>query len=134
MPGGRVIIDPGGGGETGGGPLPTVGAEGSSGFIAGDVEILLEEGLTFVAYPDQRRVVISAPDFVPVGAILAWTTGVAAPAGFLACDGAAVSRATYADLFAVVGTAYGVGDGVTTFNVPSAGPGPPPVADFVIKT
>lgn len=49
----------------------------------------------------------------------------------LKCDGAAYSRTTYADLFAVIGTAFGVGDGATTFNVPDpqgralifAGPG-----------
>lgn len=41
-----------------------------------------------------------------------------APAGWLECDGAAVSRATYARLFAAIGTAYGVGDGATTFNLP----------------
>ncbi len=44
--------------------------------------------------------------------------GSAVPAGWLACDGAAVSRATYATLFAAVGTTHGAGDGVTTFNVP----------------
>jgi microcystin-dependent protein len=38
--------------------------------------------------------------------------------GFLLCNGAAVSRARYASLFARVGTAYGVGDGSTTFNLP----------------
>lgn len=41
-----------------------------------------------------------------------------APAGFLACDGATVSRSTYADLFAAIGTTYGVGDGSTTFKLP----------------
>lgn len=41
-----------------------------------------------------------------------------APTGYLACDGAAVSRTTYADLFAAIGTVHGVGDGATTFNVP----------------
>jgi microcystin-dependent protein len=41
-----------------------------------------------------------------------------APTGFLLCNGAAVSRTTYADLFAVTSTSYGVGDGSTTFNVP----------------
>jgi len=40
------------------------------------------------------------------------------PAGYLPCDGAAVSRTTYADLFAVLGTTWGAGDGVSTFNVP----------------
>lgn len=42
----------------------------------------------------------------------------AAPTGWLACDGAAVSRATYAALFTAIGTTYGVGDGSTTFNLP----------------
>lgn len=41
-----------------------------------------------------------------------------APAGWLACDGAAYSRVTYANLFAVIGTTFGIGDGVNTFNVP----------------
>lgn len=44
--------------------------------------------------------------------------GSSQPAGFLWCNGAAVSRATYARLFAVIGTTYGAGDGSTTFNVP----------------
>lgn len=42
----------------------------------------------------------------------------ALPSGWLLCDGSAVSRATYAALFAAVGTAYGAGDGATTFNLP----------------
>ena len=41
-----------------------------------------------------------------------------APSGWLKANGAAVSRTTYATLFAVVGTAYGAGDGSTTFNLP----------------
>ena len=39
--------------------------------------------------------------------------------GWLLCDGAAVSRTTYADLFAVISTTFGAGDGSTTFNVPN---------------
>lgn len=42
------------------------------------------------------------------------------PFGFLACNGSAVSRTTYAELFGVIGTTYGVGDGSTTFNLPDA--------------
>lgn len=42
----------------------------------------------------------------------------AAPSGWLMCDGAAVSRTTYSDLFAAIGTAYGAGDGSTSFNLP----------------
>ena len=45
--------------------------------------------------------------------------GTTAPSGYLACDGSAVSRTTYANLFAVIGTAYGEGDGSTTFNIPN---------------
>lgn len=44
--------------------------------------------------------------------------GANAPAGWLVCDGQAVSRTTYADLFAAIGTTWGAGDGSTTFNVP----------------
>lgn len=40
------------------------------------------------------------------------------PSGWLPCDGAAVSRSTYASLFAAIGVSYGAGDGSTTFNVP----------------
>ncbi len=41
------------------------------------------------------------------------------PAGFLLCDGSAVSRTTYADLFAAIGTLWGAGNGTTTFNLPN---------------
>jgi microcystin-dependent protein len=44
--------------------------------------------------------------------------GSTAPEGWLPCDGRAVSRATFALLFAVIGTRWGTGDGSTTFNVP----------------
>ncbi len=46
------------------------------------------------------------------------TGGSAVRSGFLGCNGAAVSRTTYAALFAAIGIAYGSGDGVTTFNIP----------------
>lgn len=44
--------------------------------------------------------------------------GITPPIGWLECDGSAVSRETYATLFAVIGTTWGVGDGSTTFNLP----------------
>ena len=47
-----------------------------------------------------------------------WGTGTA-PTGWLLCTGTAVSRSTYAALFAVIGTTFGSGDGSTTFNVPN---------------
>ena len=55
--------------------------------------------------------------FVPSGAVF-WFAANAAPTGYLECDGAAVSRSTYAALFGVVGETFGSGDGSTTFNLP----------------
>ena len=45
--------------------------------------------------------------------------GATAPNGWLICDGSAVSRTDYADLFSIIGTTYGTGDGSTTFNIPN---------------
>lgn len=53
----------------------------------------------------------------PTGEVKMWATNTA-PTGYLECNGAAVSRTTYAALFSVIGTTWGVGDGSTTFNVP----------------
>lgn len=55
---------------------------------------------------------------VPTGSINAWSTNTA-PTGWQLCDGTAVSRTTYAALYAVIGTTYGAGDGSTTFNLPN---------------
>jgi len=52
-----------------------------------------------------------------VGAIKPWGKSTA-PVGYLLCDGTAVSRTTYADLFTIISTTYGAGNGSTTFNVP----------------
>ena len=54
---------------------------------------------------------------IPTGVIVPYG-GSIAPNGYLLCDGTAVSREDYADLFAVIGTSYGTGDNSTTFNVP----------------
>ena len=55
----------------------------------------------------------------PVGQIIAWSGAYnSLPSGYLICDGSAISRTTYAALFAVVGTTHGSGDGSTTFNLP----------------
>ncbi len=61
---------------------------------------------------------LSGGSSAPVGSLTVFA-GSAAPIGWLLCDGAAVSRTTYAALFAVLGTTYGAGDGSTTFNVPN---------------
>jgi len=53
----------------------------------------------------------------PPGTLFAFAA-TSPPTGYLLCDGSAVSRTTYADLFAAISTTYGVGNGTTTFNVP----------------
>lgn len=55
---------------------------------------------------------------VPIGTVSAYL-GASAPTNYLELNGQAVSRTTYATLFALISTAYGVGDGVTTFNIPN---------------
>jgi microcystin-dependent protein len=57
---------------------------------------------------------------IAVGTIASFGV-VTLPAGWEPCDGSAISRTDYADLFAVIGTTYGVGDGSTTFNLPNFG-------------
>lgn len=53
----------------------------------------------------------------PPGTVITFA-GSTAPTGYLACSGQQVDRVTYADLFAAIGTVFGVGDGTTTFNLP----------------
>jgi microcystin-dependent protein len=55
---------------------------------------------------------------LPIGYMGAWGSDTP-PTGWMLCDGTAISRSTYAELFAIIGTAYGVGDGSTTFNLPN---------------
>lgn len=79
-------------------------------------------GVVISGYPIDN---ISVPDIaapaaaaeVPTGSILPYG-GSTAPTGYLLCDGSAVSRSQYAALFAILSTAYGVGNGSTTFNLP----------------
>lgn len=54
---------------------------------------------------------------VPTGTIMAFA-GSTAPAGWVLCNGAAISRTTNSLLYAAIGVAYGIGDGSTTFNIP----------------
>lgn len=58
----------------------------------------------------------------PVGSVIAYggllDPNLPPPAGWLLCDGSAISRTTYAALFQVIGTLHGAGDGVSTFNLP----------------
>lgn len=79
----------------------------------GDRVVLVPVGTTYLIV----GAVSSTGAGLPAGAIQPYA-GAAAPAGWLACDGTAVSRSTYSRLFAAIGTTWGAGNGSTTFNVP----------------
>jgi len=63
------------------------------------------------------RILDKSKDGNPTGTIISFTINTV-PNGYLECDGSAVSRSTYTDLFSVIGTNYGAGNGTTTFNLP----------------
>jgi len=63
--------------------------------------------------PQQR----SMTEVQPPGMVQAFALSTA-PTGWLLCNGAAISRTTYSDLFSAIGTTYGAGDGSSTFNLP----------------
>lgn len=82
-------------------------------LTTGRIIDLTYDGTNFVV---SAGVAYSA-DVIPTGSIFTYA-GTSAPSGFLLTYGQAVSRATYADLFSLLGTSYGSGDGSTTFNLP----------------
>lgn len=67
---------------------------------------------------DKIDTAIANLSIVPVGSIVPYAANTP-PAGWLVCDGAAVNRADYTELFAVINTKYGSGDGSNTFNLPN---------------
>ena len=80
-----------------------------------------ETGATYLDYGNERIPTgggMPTGDTFPIGAITSYA-GDTAPVNWLICDGRAISRITYADLFDAIGTTYGVGDGSTTFNLPN---------------
>ena len=72
-------------------------------------------GITFADGTTQTS---AAPAGIPVGTIVSYAA-TTTPVGWLLADGSAVSRTTYSNLFGLIGTRYGAGDGSTTFNLPS---------------
>lgn len=63
------------------------------------------------------RDMITAEQRLPIGMVSSFA-GIVAPSGWIFCDGSAISRTTYSNLFDVIGVAHGSGDGSTTFNLP----------------
>jgi hypothetical protein len=68
--------------------------------------------------PSSKAVQDAFNGAVPVGTII-WSGAATVPAGYLLCNGSAVGRTTYPELFAAIGTTFGPGDGSTTFNLPN---------------
>lgn len=75
---------------------------------------------TFVraALDEQNAMKKAIVDSVSYIGCVIWCAGNVTPDNTIYCDGSAVSRTTYAELFDVIGTTYGAGDGSSTFNVP----------------
>lgn len=82
------------------------------------VKITAPSGTTIEGDLNVTGEILGLPSGSPTGAIMQYA-GSVAPSGWLFCRGQAISRSTYADLFAVIGTTYGAGDGSTTFNLPN---------------
>ena len=86
--------------------------------------IVTGDGNIYIDYGLERIKIVgggggsATGDTLPIGSITAYGKETA-PANWLICDGSAISRKDYADLFAVIGTKYGEGDGSTTFNLPN---------------
>lgn len=86
----------------------------SGDFVAGQIIELRYNGTNFIV---SGGVPYAAASTTPAGTIFDFA-GSSLPSGYLWCYGQAISRTTYATLFGAIGTAYGTGDGSTTFNVP----------------
>lgn len=79
--------------------------------------IVQSTGASVTNIMSQKAVTDALGAAVPVGTLLMWPAN-NPPSGYLICDGRAVSRSTYANLFNVIGTIYGAGNGTSTFNLP----------------
>jgi microcystin-dependent protein len=92
----------------------------TEGTVDGSGQLMLKDrtGATFNAGLVKGPVGFQGPGKPPPGAQILLYAGTVAPLGWVFCDGSAVSRVNFAELFAVIGTTYGPGDGSTTFNVP----------------
>lgn len=102
---GDIAITPNGTGDVIIDGLKYPQADGNAG------EFLTTDGAGQLSFADVAASAFSSGMLMPYA-------GATAPTGWLLCYGQAISRTTYADLYSVIGTTYGVGDGSTTFNIP----------------
>jgi microcystin-dependent protein len=93
----------------------TILAAGEAGFDV--TNQILKVGTGVTAWSSLQGISLATGGGAP--GIISQFAGSTAPAGYLLCDGAAVSRTTYSSLFATIGTTYGVGNNTTTFNLPN---------------
>lgn len=93
----------------------------TSNYAAGSVDntALAQNAVTNAKIADNAvtNAKLSTDIQLPIGMVVAYSAN-SAPTGWLLCDGSAVSRSTYASLFAVIGITHGQGDAATTFNLP----------------
>jgi len=93
----------------------------AGGTMTGNLTLVGNPNTTNMAankgYVDTQIAAITPTDMTPAGTVI-YTARSTAPTGYIKANGAAISRTTFATLFAAIGTTYGAGDGATTFNVP----------------
>lgn len=95
------------------------GASGDSFTVGGNLSVTGTSTFTGNATFQGSVQTTSGGGLSPAGSILIWGGAVnSPPTGYLVCDGSAISRDTYANLFAAIGTTWGSGNGSTTFNLP----------------
>jgi len=90
----------------------------------GSTGVLSVQGSAIIIYSDGTNVkladsgILDPKYLVRTGTVIQYAGNSPFPTGYLSCDGSAVSRTTYATLFAAIGTIWGSGDGLNTFNLP----------------
>lgn len=103
-------------------PITSVPANLISGAVASATKLQTARTINGVAFDGTKDITIptggASGSGVPIGTIVEFGSSTIIPEGWMICDGRAISRTTYSDLFAVIGTTFGTGDGTATFNLP----------------